>query len=385
MADLDYGAFGAPRAAVQGQVSQTTMQHVPVQAGAMARVANFIGAASSIALVVGLGVWGYQLAVRDVSNVPVIRALEGPARVQPEDPGGQLAQHQGLSVNSVQSEGSAAGPAPRVILAPDPIDLTDADKLPAGKDGAQKAAGDATAQAGTQAPVLKRSASELTAPNSGGVQDGGLAGTELDAPQSDVQASLARARAFAQKLEDSHNAAQSTPADGDGLSADLDPETAVADGDLDGENAERARAILDPAMPGVNRSPVPGRKPKASAIKVAAKVPAATDDGAIEAAIASAMGALEGTRSTGEVPAGTRLVQLGAFDDQATAKAEWDMLAGKFADYMDGKSQLIQEAERGGRVFYRLRAMGFDDLNASRRFCAVLVAENVECIPVTAR
>ena len=78
-------------------------------------------------------------------------------------------------------------------------------------------------------------------------------------------------------------------------------------------------------------------------------------------------------------------MQLGAFDDREQAVAEWNKIAGNFADYIDGKQRLIQEAKSGGRVFYRLRAVGFDDLNASRRFCAVLVASNAACIPVLAR
>ena len=57
----------------------------------------------------------------------------------------------------------------------------------------------------------------------------------------------------------------------------------------------------------------------------------------------------------------------------------------RLSDYFDGKKRLIQEAKSGGRTFYRLRAVGFDDLNASRRFCAVLVAANSACIPVLAR
>ncbi|MFT6652193.1 MAG: hypothetical protein ACJAX2_002053, partial [Celeribacter sp.] len=59
------------------------------------------GAVVSLALIVGLGVWGYNLMARDVSGVPVIRDMSGNARSVPENPGGQLAMHQGLSVNSV--------------------------------------------------------------------------------------------------------------------------------------------------------------------------------------------------------------------------------------------------------------------------------------------
>jgi len=46
---------------------------------------------------------------------------------------------------------------------------------------------------------------------------------------------------------------------------------------------------------------------------------------------------------------------------------------------------VIQQASSGGSAFYRLRAHGFDDLAASRRFCAALMAQNAPCIPVTVR
>ena len=93
----------------------------------MQRWINLAGAATSVALICGVVVWGYKLAVRDVSGVPVIRAMEGPARIAPEDPGGDLARHVGLSVNAVAGTGTAA-PAPnQVALAPDLVDLTDED------------------------------------------------------------------------------------------------------------------------------------------------------------------------------------------------------------------------------------------------------------------
>lgn len=84
---------------------------------------SLLGAATSVALVVGLGVWGYKLAVRDVSGIPVVRAIEGPARVAPEQPGGDIAVHQGLAVNEVAAVGTASQPADRLVLAPRPVDL----------------------------------------------------------------------------------------------------------------------------------------------------------------------------------------------------------------------------------------------------------------------
>jgi hypothetical protein len=78
-------------------------------------------------------------------------------------------------------------------------------------------------------------------------------------------------------------------------------------------------------------------------------------------------------------------VQLGAFDSAEVAGREWERLVTKFGEYMDGKERVIQRAESGGRVFYRLRAMGFADLSDSRRFCAALVAERADCIPVVSK
>lgn len=95
--------------------------------GVAARWFNMAGAVVSVGLVVGLAVWAYDLTMRDVTDVPVVRALEGPMRVQPDDPGGRQAAHQGLTVNRVQAEGHAEPAADRLILAPEPIDLIESD------------------------------------------------------------------------------------------------------------------------------------------------------------------------------------------------------------------------------------------------------------------
>jgi hypothetical protein len=83
--------------------------------------------------------------------------------------------------------------------------------------------------------------------------------------------------------------------------------------------------------------------------------------------------------------AGTRLVQLGAFDDAETARAEWTKLQSRFGDLIATKSMVVQSAQSGGRTFYRLRAHGFEGEDDARRFCAALLAENAACIPVAQR
>lgn len=108
MADIEFGEM--PDGAVEAGD--------PAGGGRVAGLMNGLGAVTSVALIVGLGVWGYQLWQRDVSGIPVVRALEGPMRIAPEDPGGSSADHQGLAVNNIAAIGEAAAPADRLVLAP---------------------------------------------------------------------------------------------------------------------------------------------------------------------------------------------------------------------------------------------------------------------------
>ena len=131
------------------------------RAARMGRWLNYAGAASSVALVVLLAVWGTKLVLRDVNGVPVMRALEGAMRVAPSDPGGELATNQGLSVNAVASTGVASPVADQVVLAPAATALTEDDA--AGL--AQPVGGVAAAPA--QTPVISADATALTGPATG--------------------------------------------------------------------------------------------------------------------------------------------------------------------------------------------------------------------------
>jgi hypothetical protein len=324
MADVEFDAYGAAYGAETGQ-----------QGGGisiLSKALSYLGAFSSVALIVGLVVWGYQLTIRDVTDVPVIRALDGPSRVQPDDPGGQLAQHQGLAVNSVQAEGEAEGPAPQVILAPEPIDLTTEDVVLA---------------APAEGEVIEDEVAEAI---------GTVVSLSLEEQALSVEE---QAELIASRLADGTEPIAPVPSKGE-------VDTKVID----------APSQIDPSIPGVARSQRPAFRPKVDLKNLQQT-----------AAIAAAVNAVQQTLDVdpGSIESGTRLVQLGAFDDAATAEAEWDKIAAEFKDYMEGKQRLVQEAKSGGRTFYRLRAVGFDDLNASRRFCAVLVASNAACIPVLAR
>ncbi len=334
-------------------------------------MANILGTLVSVGLLIGVGVWGYKLMVRDVSGVPVVRAIEGPMRVQPENPGGQQADHQGLSVNTIAAHGTAAAPADRLMLAPRPVSLADED-APMGKietaevekvepepqpvyvngkpvieDDEAKVASD-EAVAALQAGSVEALVNELTA----GIEP--LSGTT--------------------ETENTGQIVQPEP---------LNPNVPL--------QAIRVSAVLEtPAIaPNIVAAVVTGPGPKKSLrpqlrpvrLEVSSDVADATN-AAVAAAIAAAM---PEDIDADSLPAGTRLAQLGAYDSADIARAAWDQMNVKFGDYLDGKSRVIQKASSGGRVFYRLRAMGFEDISDARRFCSALVAENADCIPVTTR
>ena len=128
------------------------------------------GAVSSVALVLGLAYWGYALAVRDVSGVPVMRAAVGAMRVAPADPGGEQMLNQGLTVNAIAAMGTTAKPADTVTLAPLAEDLQPDDVPVAVASAAPQAASpvvvasalsDGTAQAPAVAADLVEPASVL--------------------------------------------------------------------------------------------------------------------------------------------------------------------------------------------------------------------------------
>jgi hypothetical protein len=308
-------------------------------AGRWQGMVNVAGAATSIALVIGIGVWGYQLAVRDVSGIPVVRALSGPMRVAPQEPGGVVAAHVGLSVNDIAAEGAATSLPEQMVLAPRPVELSLEDQ---------------PVEALAQVP--EATLASLSADVSGEVT------IEPLVPVLPVE--------------------EPTEATTDDISAPADLAPDAMEAAVAGALAEalapegEAVAIVEPAPPGaVLKSPRPERRPEG--------------DGSEEILVPVAL-ATTAMVSSGEVDAatltpGTRLVQLGAFDDEVGARAEWERLRVKFGDIIAPKTLVLQTAQSGGRSFVRLRALGFDDEADARRFCSALLAEDAACIPVTYR
>lgn len=322
----------------------------PEQGNRIAGLTNLAGAAVSLMLIVGVGVWGYKLLVRDVSGVPVVRAAEGPLRVQPEDPGGRQALNQGLSVNAVAADGTAEEPADRLILAPKPLDLTLED-APASELAA------ARPQPKPEPEPAATPAAEATPRAEAGEP----------APAADQPVQLAAVDALAAELTDQSDLAEAVsvePAPQAGVEPEAAQEPAV----------EAAIAEALRVEGGIGRSLRPQLRP----------VSLGQQPRQQSAAVAPAQ---DGPRDIDPeaIPAGTRLAQLGAFESADIARQEWKRLDGRFGEYLEGKDRVIQKAQSGGRTFYRLRAIGFEDLSDARRFCSALVAENAECIPVVTR
>ncbi len=313
----------------------------PTAGSGIGRALNVVGAVASLALVAGVAVWGYKLVMRDVSGVPVVRAVEGPMRVQPESPGGTTADHQGLAVNAVAAVGSAAAPADRLILAPRPVSLTDED-----------------AAMGTLAPTKAVHVVEEEISNEDAIK----------LRQSAVDALVAELAGEAAKTVDQ-------PAEGVQV-ASLEEEPAI-------DPVDYAAQLPDPklaALPGVRRSLRPHVRPARAAPS------GITANSQTEQSINAAVKAAAGLDvSPDDLAKGTRLAQLGAFDSPEVARSQWDRLSAQYSDYMNGKQRVIQKTSSGGRTFYRLRVLGFDDLSDSRQFCAALVAQGADCIPVAVR
>ena len=333
MADINFDRFEGNRRTAQRTPHSGANGGTPRNYQSMV---NFAGAATSVALVLGLAVWGYKLAVRDVSGIPVVLALQGPMRVAPVAPGGSVADNQGLAVNTIAAEGNVAAPADRLVLAPQAVELSleDAPGLssltpaaPADQVDALMVAPDPTVVPATDTATAESGVDENAIEQAlfAALTDGG------DVPITETAPAV---------------------------------ETLAAT-DAAGIVVRSPRPISRPAQ--INTS---GAIPDATA---------AIDDVQDVVSVASPEMQPE------EVALGTRLVQLGAFDSADGARAEWTRLQGNFGDLMAGKAIIVQPATSGGQTFFRLRAYGFSDEDDSRRFCSALLSEDTSCIPVTQR
>ncbi len=315
----------------------------------MGRLTHYLGALASVALMVGLLAWGWQLVSRDVSGIPVIRAIAGDARTTPAEPGGELTSYTGYAVNNV-AEGGETQPVQQVAIAPSASVLTD-------DDVAMGALG-ASAHEPQTVPEVPLSF------------DG-----EPITPMSDSEAralAAARAAAETERLAAANLALeQATIID---APASEGPVNEVVTDETGAPTDAITAALREAQSGGVAASPRPAPRPRT--MRVASAGTTATDARPVAAEQVAAEAAPAASSASGP------LVQLGAFDSDAIAANEWSRLAGKHSVF-GGKQQVIQRHNSNGRTFWRLRVAGFDSIGDARQFCAALKSGGTDCLALS--
>lgn len=305
--------------------------HVPVSgATRVGALVNYVGAIVSCALIVGVGVWGYKLVVRDVSGIPVVRAMAGEVRVLPTTPGGEVSVHTGLSVNEVAAVGEASAPEDSVALAPAMAGLADEDVV----------------------TLLSTGVEEVSAI------------VPSVAPEIEVKVALNATQIVAAPLSTDDILALANQIAGRTLPLAPIADVTVVAPTLSLAGQAMVTPVVAKNVPGVSVSLRPMLRPAFTPVAAAE----------VQSLVTTTAFAL-----------GTNLVQIGAFPKAENAATEWTRLQGRFGDVMGGNARVIQAATSGGKTFYRLRAQGFSELGDARRFCAALVAEGTDCIPVVVR
>lgn len=277
----------------------------------------WIGAVLSLSLLAGAIGWSYKLVVRDINQIPIVRAQLGPLRVAPDNPGGLTAANQGLSVTQL-----AVNEKP---LLSDEINLAPAAEI---------------LNEETSASLLREvdklnqidetyEIKEINAENT--ISLDGSSGAMKGETASKTESLVAQV-AFSQKKVEIENAvslALSITSEFDPSLTSLRPKT-------------RPRSVQQ------NRELIVSKEPMS------------------------------------KLPVGSAIVQLGAFDSKSLAESEWRRFEKLLGSILAPKQMIIQKAESGGKIFYRLRASGFNDISDARQFCTA-ISDKVACIPVVTR
>ena len=134
--------------------------------------------------------------------------------------------------------------------------------------------------------------------------------------------------------------------------------------------AERAAADArkpPPAPPvaaaAVAAEPKPAPPAAAKPVKVAAAVPAQPPH----------------RKPQSDAPRHTLDVQLGAFDNESAARAEWKRLKIRAPSAFEDRTPVFLKVDRDGTSFWRLRTTGFDGQDKARGFCAKIQAATNRC------
>ena len=279
------------------------------------------GAALSLSLLTGAIGWSYQLIVRDINQIPIVRAQLGPLRVAPDDPGGLTAANQGLSVTQL-----AVNEKP---LLSNEIHLAPAAEILNSEHLALQVTEDVKSNTDDGAFEIKK----VNAENSINLKE---VSNEIEVDTGSKKEVVLSKVAFSQKKIEIENAVSLA------LSITDDPVDSLT----------LLRPKIRPMISRLNNK--------------------STGDQLVNNELIS------------KLPIGSAVVQLGAFENKNLAKSEWQRFEKLLGSILFSKKMIVQKAESGGKIFYRLRALGFDDISDARQFCSA-ISDRVACIPVVTR
>ena len=281
----------------------------------------WVGAALSLSLLTGAIGWSYQLIVRDISQIPIVRAQLGPLRVAPDDPGGLTAANQGLSVTQLAvnerpllSDEIFLAPAAEVLSEENvALQISEENSSITNKENFD------TLEVSTENSLDLKILPEQNATGLASNNEAVLSTAAFSPKKLEIENAVSLALALTNEVNSSFNS---------------------------------LRPKIRPVV--LNQTQTDN---------IAQSVP---------------------NELVVTLPVGSEDVQLGAFESKSLAEIEWQRLEALLGSVLTSKNMVIQKAESGGKVFYRLRAFGFDDLSDARQFCSA-VNDKVACIPVVTR
>ena len=281
----------------------------------------WVGAALSLSLLTGAIGWSYQLIVRDINQIPIVRAQLGPLRVAPDDPGGLTAANQGLSVTQLAvnerpllSDEIFLAPAAEVLSEENvALQISEENSSITNKENFD------TLEVSTENSLDLKILPEQNATGLASNNEAVLSTVAFSPKKLEIENAVSLALALTNEADSSFNS---------------------------------LRPKIRPVV--LNQTQTDN---------IAQSVP---------------------NELVVTLPVGSAVVQLGAFESKSLAQIEWERLEALLGSVITSKNMVIQKAESGGKVFYRLRAFGFDDLSDARQFCSA-VNDKVACIPVVTR
>ena len=284
-------------------------------------IVYWTGAALSLSLLAGAISWSYKLIVRDINQIPIVRAQEGPLRVAPTDPGGLTAANQGLSVTQLAvneqpllSDEIYLAPAAEMLSKENVETKIEEGYIPKNNDKKLE-----IKEVNAENNINLKAWSDQVQINKG----------------SENEVVLSEA-VFSQKKLDIQNAVSMA--------------LSITD------NTDVFRVSLRPQI-----RPISFNQDSSKNFDHAAS-----------------------SGQISQLAVGSAVVQVGAFDNKALAQSEWKRLKNLLGSVLNTKQMIIQKAESGGKIFYRLRASGFNDIADARQFCTA-INDKVACIPVVTR